>query len=545
MTSYRTWPATSGPSTSAGNDGVGTSLGVEFTVTSAANFTGWFFWQNDRSNDGVSFGLYQMSDSTTGTLLTSVSGLSLTTAPGWNRANPTAPVALTPGTHYRAVVWSSSNVTSGNGGLWYTLTANGFPTPPGDLINGPLLVYSPPNALNQLQGSFKEPAASLAVTDSAFNFANYWIDVEVTDGAAPASAAAAGTATLTLSATGTAAGTAAGPAAYIGTKPVIAVYRGTTPAVINTTSAPSPPPSGGPIAPNTVKGWQLTPTMIGLSPFGITGNSLTTYTGPNAVDEGTHLYRQKITTWLDLSAGNIILEQCLFQPATGAVNTGDFQVTTWGQRGNNGPVTITDCEYDGSLLSVFDQAWIGWFVGVANIIRCYIHHSGSGTNTYSSGEATYSDVLVENNYVHHLTSWGDPNGSGNHESAYTPRDFILGTNPNRKLTVRGNYLAGDGGNMAGTILTQPNADSINNLTIDGNYLVGDAGYQLYIDIDNNRFPGTTYSNLRITNNRINSSVGNAVFVRPGVPSFAQWSENYMYSAVGTDGKGAPINNPNP
>lgn len=306
-------------------------------------------------------------------------------------------------------------------------------------------------------------------------------------------------------------------------------------------SAAGPKNATPPASP--MMGWEVTATNVGLVGAGVTAADLTDYTGPNAVEAGTHLYRQKITTWLDLSAGNIILEQCLFQPATGAVGDGDFQITTWGQRGNIGPVTITDCEYDGSQLSAYDQAWIGFFVGVANIIRTYIHHSGSGTNTYGSSENSYSDVLIENNYIDQLIAYGDPSGSGNHESAYTVRDFVTGTNPNRTLTVRGNYLAGDGANMAGTLFLQPNDDTINNLTLADNYIVGDNGFQLYIDIDETRFPGATYNNLSIVNNRIDSSTGNALFVRDGVPPFTLWQDNYMYSAPDPDGQGAVIANP--
>jgi hypothetical protein len=299
----------------------------------------------------------------------------------------------------------------------------------------------------------------------------------------------------------------------------------------------------------TLLGWQVTPQNIGLAPFGLTCSSLPelsadTWPG-HTVPAGTTISRKRLTGWYDLSQGNITISQSCIQPLPGYVGIGTESLTTWNtNRPLQGPVTIKDSEFDGSLLSDHDAAWIGFMIGAMSIYRTYVHHSGSGFNTYGSYEKTGADIVLENNFVNDLVAYGDPNNGGNHESAYTARDLDISTNANRQLIVRNNHFVGDGKNMSGTLFLQPNDTDVNNMTISGNLNEGTDGYQLYIDQDPSRFGGSTYKNLKIVNNRMTNGGFGAVFVRDGVPAFAQWQDNYIYNAAAIDGKGALIANPN-
>ena len=181
-------------------------------------------------------------------------------------------------------------------------------------------------------------------------------------------------------------------------------------------------------------------------------------------------------------------------------------------------------------------------VGAMSIYRTYVHHSGSGFNTYGSYEKTGADVVIENNYVNDLVAWGDPGGSGNHESAYTVRDLDTSTNANRQLIIRGNQFNCDGANATGALFMQPNSGNISNVTIQDNYLLGN-GFLLYMDYDTGRFPGVGYTGfMKAINNRFTPNEGLA-YVRSGAGGFTQWQENYMYNAGAAEGKGVIITSP--
>jgi hypothetical protein len=263
----------------------------------------------------------------------------------------------------------------------------------------------------------------------------------------------------------------------------------------------------------------------------------------NTVPAGTTIYRQRITGWLDLSMGNITISQSCIQPVPGAVGQGSDSLTTWNsQRELQGPVTIQDSEYDGSLLSAHDQAFIGFFVGVANFYRNYVHNSGSGFSTYVSWEKTDSNVTIENNYVDHLIAYGDPTNGGNHQSGYTVRDFVIDTNPSRQLIVDDNYFNCDGANATGAFFIQPNDANVANMTAAGNLLAGN-GYQLILEDDQGRFPGVTYHNMRAVNNRMLNTEYGPTLVAGSGEGWAQWDQNYLFNAAAADGVGSPVPKP--
>ncbi len=223
---------------------------------------------------------------------------------------------------------------------------------------------------------------------------------------------------------------------------------------------------------------------------------------------------------------------------------GDASLSTWNSNQSpNGSVVVEDSECDGSLLDDHAAAWTGCAVGAISFYRSYVHHFGSGLNSYGTYSASGDDIVIENNLVRDLVAYGDPGGSGNHQSAYTMRDLDVSTNPDRKVIIRNNRFVGDGANMSGTLFLQPNGDSIRNVYVSGNLITGTNGYELYIDQDRSRFGGSTYSNVHITNNRIGNRGYGAVYVRTSVPRFAQWADNYVYDPAATDARGSAIANP--
>lgn len=292
------------------------------------------------------------------------------------------------------------------------------------------------------------------------------------------------------------------------------------------------------------RGWTLSPARVGLPPFGLKCADLPEYQqSGNTVPAGTTIYRQRITGWLDLSLGNVTISQSCIQPKPGYVGLGSTSLTTWNsQRELQGPIIIKDSEYDGSLLSDHDKAYIGFFSGVASLYRNYVHDSGSGISTYGSDERTGVDVTVQNNYIDHLIAYGDPGGSGNHQSAYTVRDFDTSSRANRQLLVTDNFFNCDGANATGAFFIQPNGDSVSNLTASGNLLAGN-GYQLILEDDQGRFPGVTYHNMRAVNNRmLNTEYGPALVAGSG-EGWAQWDQNFTYNSSAVDGKGTLVPKP--
>lgn len=177
MATYRLWPATSGPG-AATADTENYSLGVEFSVSSASEFTGWYWWARTAATITVS--LYEVTSATTGTLVNQVTGVTIAAPLGeWKYIPVVLPTTLTIGTRYRAVVTSSTN-------NFYSSTANYWTSGAGSagITNGILTGHNVSDTTGNDQGSFII-GASPAFPTSAFNGTNYWIDVEINDAATP------------------------------------------------------------------------------------------------------------------------------------------------------------------------------------------------------------------------------------------------------------------------------------------------------------------------------------------------------------------------
>jgi hypothetical protein len=292
-------------------------------------------------------------------------------------------------------------------------------------------------------------------------------------------------------------------------------------------------------------GWQLTPQVVGLTPFGLDGDSLpvlnTSSWQNNTVPAGTVISGKLITNTdtLYLWKGNITIEKCCIKPTPGSIGHGSTALQSYGSSGQSpqGSITIRDCEYDGSLLGD-EGAFVGFFNGGANFLRNYVHDSGSGIGFQGVFGALGSTITVANNYVDGLLAIGDPSNGGNHSSAFTVRDFPAGW----QLAVRNNYFRAYNANVTGAFFIQPNGDEIWNMTASGNLLAG-KGYQLMLEDDQSRFPGVTYHNMRATNNRFINNEYGPTLLRGTGEGWTEWSENYMYDAAAADCKGAVITKP--
>jgi len=182
VATHRIWPSTNG-GTVAGDTNTA-DLGVEFYVTSACTFQGYYWWCATSASTATSlltFRLFSTTNGTSGTAITAgtVAGSGTLTAGAWNAFTVASPPTLTANTHYRAVITSTQ--TSVN---WYSSTAGYFTTGGGgasNIVNGPLVCPNSTNTLNNAQCSFNEPSASPYFPVSSSGNQNYWLDVSVAD----------------------------------------------------------------------------------------------------------------------------------------------------------------------------------------------------------------------------------------------------------------------------------------------------------------------------------------------------------------------------
>jgi hypothetical protein len=214
MATHRLWPSTNGPA-AAESDTENYTLGVEFSVSATANFTGWYWWC--RTAGTFTFSLYRIDSASTGTLLAQVASVSLAAPLGeWKYQNLAMPVSLVAGQRYRATITSSTN-------NFYCATSNYWSSGAGSsgITSGILSAPNGSDATGNDQCAFIV-GASPAFPTSAFNFTNYWLDVEVTDvsttkqGAVNGTMSRAGTVTGKRNPVGSASGTVSRSVTIVG-----------------------------------------------------------------------------------------------------------------------------------------------------------------------------------------------------------------------------------------------------------------------------------------------------------------------------------------
>jgi hypothetical protein len=197
-------------------------------------------------------------------------------------------------------------------------------------------------------------------------------------------------------------------------------------------------------------------------------------------------------------------------------------------------VTISNSEFDGSLLGAQEAAFTTAFIGIADLKNNYIHGFGSGIGLMNTGTSLSS--TVEGNYVTQLRAYGDGATSGNHSDGFTIRDFDASSAPGRTVVVQNNRFDCNSGNDTEALFLQTYAGRIDNVTITGNLLEG-GGYQLGLNQLN-----APYSNIMATNNRLTNTGYGAAYVQGG-GGWTQWSQNYVNDTTKTDNVGATIPQP--
>ncbi|WP_426241309.1 hypothetical protein [Nocardioides sp. LHG3406-4] len=296
------------------------------------------------------------------------------------------------------------------------------------------------------------------------------------------------------------------------------------------TPTPSPTPAPAPPPPaDGLRGWQLNASNVGLAPHGLSCSSLPAYTGPAKPARGARLTRVRVTVPLDLSNGDIIVDQSCMRPTSvGYHNSFLVTTTVCGSSCSAsavGNVIIRDSEIDASAMPASSIARSCAFLGVGTLQRNYMHGMGSGICFFETG--TVHNALAEKNYVTGLRSSGD-----SHNEAATIRDFRKNAGDTRTVKFVDNRLDASGGNTTGGLFIQPTWIAIYNVTLTGNYFEGQ-GYNLYIET-----AGGTYGNVRAINNRFRSTGWGPLATRG--PGWNEFRENYKFDSSKPDAKGSLV-----
>lgn len=483
------------PDVAVDTDRSSVELGLKFSPEHDGEVTALQYFQSRAASGVTSANLW----SSAGKKLATVT-FSASTKEGWRTINLDAPVTLSAGNSY-VVSYQASNgryaVTEGD--LRSKQSVNGF-------------------TLERGAGVYKYGTEGFPT--KTFRGSNYLVDI-VYKASAPATETPV-----------------PDPEEVENPVPAPTPTEPTVPAPVTPAPAPAPvtPPVTTPVTPTTGSaGWDINAKTVGLAPLGLTCSSLPAYTGNSSIPAGTTVTGKRFTGGLDLSAGNITIENSCIQPTSAGrgmpvVATQNFN--TFKIAPNT--VTIKNSEFDGSKLSTQDAAWATAFIGVADLIGNYVHGFGSGIAIMNSGSTL--SATIEGNYVTGLVAWGDPATTGNHSDAFTIRDFTDRSNADRQLTVLNNRFNADSGSDTGALFIQTYSGSIDNVLIQGNLLEGN-GYQLGLNEMN-----SSYSNLRSVDNRFSGTGFGATYVQRG-SGWTDWSNNYIYKSSATDGKGAVVSKP--
>lgn len=299
------------------------------------------------------------------------------------------------------------------------------------------------------------------------------------------------------------------------------------------TPTPTPTPTG------TLMGWQKTAGNTGLASVGLSCDSLPTYTGPEFVPAGTTITGKRFTGGVVLSAGNITIDKSCFKP-TGVGQGLPVVSTTNNNICNNdgcqpaqGPVTISNSEYDGTLLSTQEAALSACAHGSMNQINNYCHHFGSGFAIINAG-STYS-VTIDSNYIDDMVAWGDGATTGNHSDGFTIRDFNIDTTPTRQAIIRNNRINTASANTTGSFFIQDTwSAGISNVYTSGNLFTG-LGWEMSAEKRN-----APVTNINITNNRFGGTTDGG-YGACATPNFGwTFTQNYINDPTKADNKGAAV-----
>jgi hypothetical protein len=284
---------------------------------------------------------------------------------------------------------------------------------------------------------------------------------------------------------------------------------------------------------SALPGWKLNESNTGLAAFGIVGGDLPVYTGPYEIPAGSFISGVRFTSPVSLYQGNITIEKSYFQPTS--AGRGLPIVSTTNYNGDyepgKGKVIIRDSEFDGSKLSTETAGWATAFIGIADLQRNYVHGFGSGFALMNTGSQL--DSLIEGNYITKLVAFGNPATTGNHNDAFTIRDFSDAQRSDRKAIIRNNRFVADSDNATGAFFIQAYSGRIDNVSIENNLLEG-KGYNLGLEANNGG-----YSNVDAINNRFNPTGFGSTYTNGG-PGWDTWQNNYRFNPLIADGAGTAV-----
>lgn len=190
MAVYRIWPTTNGP-TNNQDDGSAYTMGMQFRVTApGCTLTAIYFWRSPFRHDGnptassdafaTACGLYD-ADVPNPLIAPAESITHPGTTTGWIKHTLATPIALDSTKIYRAAIFGDPPYYSATTHYWDTGAGSA------GLDVGPIHVYNDAGAGPGGGGQDSFHATTpMTYPEGAFNASNYWIDIEVDDGAGPA-----------------------------------------------------------------------------------------------------------------------------------------------------------------------------------------------------------------------------------------------------------------------------------------------------------------------------------------------------------------------
>jgi uncharacterized protein DUF4082 len=217
VTVYRLWPSTDGAPTDEGTDPI--NLGTEIILSATGWVTALHMWRATLAETGpVTGAVYNV---VTGVQVAGTSVTYSLSGTGWQTATLVAPVQLTAGVRYIAVVHHTDRY-AGTGSYWTS-------GPGASGITNGILSAPPNSAVTSApvgQGRYDE-SGTIAAPTSTFSGGGYWADLSVTD-EDPAGSTASGSATSSGSAVAVRLGvaTASGSASGAGSATGIRVGLG-------------------------------------------------------------------------------------------------------------------------------------------------------------------------------------------------------------------------------------------------------------------------------------------------------------------------------
>lgn len=282
---------------------------------------------------------------------------------------------------------------------------------------------------------------------------------------------------------------------------------------------------------SALKGWHIDETNTGLK------GDYTGLEALNASDVGYIAYgslyitipgvtisRKLIEYPVIIQAGGVTIEYCLIRPTAGGNGVPVVQAADATVRDTEINLLLTPPNIAGGCITIVGENCI--------IERCNIRGGACGISIHNTSATKIS--VAQDNYVHELQCYTDPQGNVAHVDGLTIRD-----SSGKGIIVRNNNIQVGTSIATGPLFIQALQGHINNVLIEGNLLKG-YGTALALDYNANGYG----NNMSAVDNRLYSEPGWITGISGG-PGWNEWSENYLYDAANEDCKGGTVSEPVP